>query len=133
MNLKLLTPTQVLVDTEVQKISVEMLDGFFTLLPKHIDFVDALKNGILSYTVNGKTSYAACNKGVLVKKGPQVCVSTSFAILGSNLADLKKMIVTTFREMEEGHKELNLSMARLELGLTKGLIALNKGGNNVGL
>ena len=130
MILKLLTPTQVLIDADVQKIDVEALDGFFTLLPKHIDFVTALKNGILTYVKDGKKAYAACDHGVLVKKGNEVNVSVSFAVLGDDLNSLKHTISTTFKAMEEERKEVNLSMARLELGLTKGLIALSKGNEN---
>ena len=133
MNLKLLTPTQILINAEVQKIDVEALDGFFTLLPKHIDFVDTLKSGIVTYVSNGKTAYAACNHGVVVKKGSDVYISTPFAVLGSSLDELKKTIATTFKEMEQERKELNLSMARLELGLTKGLMMLSKGESNVGI
>ena len=35
--------------------------------------------------------------------------------------------------MEQERKELNLSMARLELGLTKGLLSLNGGEAHAGL
>ena len=127
MNLKLLTPTQILIDTDIDKIDVEALDGFFTLLPRHIDFVTALKDSVIRYTVNGQVLYAACDHGVLVKKGDSVRISTSLAILSDSLDALKKTIATTFKEMEQERKQLNLSMARLEIGLTKGLMTLNQG------
>lgn len=133
MNFKLLTPTQVLFDGPIDKIDVEAIDGFFTLLPRHIDFVTALKSGIVRYTINGQTHYAACDHGVLVKKGDIVRVSTALAIMSNNLESLKKTIATTFKEMEQERKELNLSMARLELGLTKGLMNLSKGEAHAGI
>ena len=131
MNFKLFTPTEILLDTPIDKIDVEALDGFFTLLPRHIDFVTALKSGILTYTTNGKKRYIACNHGVLVKKADTVRVSTALAILNDDLDSLKKTIAITFKNMEQERKELNLSMARLELSLAKGLIGLSKGGTNV--
>ncbi len=127
MNLILSTPTEILVNTAIEKIEVEAIDGFFTLLPKHIDFVTALKSGIISYVANGKKHYAACDHGVLVKKGAEVHLSTAMAVLGENLDVLQKTIDTTFKQLEQERKELNLSMTRLELGLTKGLMSLNKG------
>ncbi|MBQ3696086.1 MAG: F0F1 ATP synthase subunit epsilon [Alphaproteobacteria bacterium] len=133
MNLKLLTPTQILVDTPIEKIDVEALDGFFTLLPRHIDFVTALKSGILTYVVNEKKYYAACDHGVLVKKGDDVRVSTTLAVLGKDLDSLKQTIATTFKSMEQERKELNISITRLELGLTKGLMSLSKGEPNAGI
>ena len=133
MNLKLLTPTQILLDVSIEKLDVEALDGFFTLLPRHIDFVTALKSSILSYEVNGQKYYAACDHGVLVKMGDTVRVSTAMAVLENDLEKLKQTIKTTFKNMEQERKELNLSMARLELGLTKGLMSLSKGESNAGL
>lgn len=132
MNFKLLIPTQILLDTPIEKIDVEALDGFFTLLPKHIDFITALKSSIITYTVNGKNLYAACDRGVLIKRGDSVRVSTPLAVLSDNLDTLKKTIATTFKNMEQERKELNLSMARLELGLTKGLMHLSQGGDHAG-
>lgn len=127
MILKLLTPTQILLDIPIDKVDVEVIDGRFTLLPKHIDFVSTLTNGILSYVVQGQKKYAACDYGVIVKKGDVVSVSTAFAVLGDDLAQLQKDIANTFKEMEQERKEMNLSMSRLELGLTKGLMSLSKG------
>lgn len=133
MDLKLVTPMQIVLDASIEKIDVEALDGFFTLLPKHIDFISALKSGIITYVINGKKNYAACDHGVLVKKGNSVYISTTVAILADSLDELKKTITTTFKDMEQERKELNLSMARLELGLTKGLMSLSKGESHAGI
>ena len=133
MNLKLITPMQVILDTPIEKIDVEALDGFFTLLPKHIDFITALKSSIITYVIEGKKYYAACDHGVLVKQGHSVRISTTMTVLANNLDELKETIATTFKDMEQERKELNLSMARLELGLTKGLMNLNKGGSHAGI
>lgn len=127
MNLQLFTPTQILLNTPIEKIDVEAIDGFFTLLSRHIDFITALKSSILTYTVGGQKFYAACDHGVLVKKGDLVRVSTAVAVLSDNIETLKETIATSFKEMEQERKELNISMGRLELGLTKGLINLNRG------
>ena len=126
MNLQLFTPTQILLNTPIEKIDVETIDGFFTLLPRHIDFVTTLKSGIMTYTINDKKYYAACDRGVLVKKGDLVRISTPFALIDNDLESLKKTIETSFKEMEEERKELNLSVGRLELGLAKGLTSLNQ-------
>jgi F-type H+-transporting ATPase subunit epsilon len=133
MNLKLITPMQVILDTSIDKIDVEALDGFFTLLPRHIDFITALKSSIVTYVIKDKRYYAACEHGVLVKRGDSVRISTPMAVLGESLEVLKKTIATTFKDMEQERKELNLSMARLELGLTKGLMSLSEGGSHAGI
>ena len=134
MNLKVMTPYSVVLNIPVSQVTVEAVDGFFTLKPKHIDFINALKAGIISYKKEGKESFVACNRGVVVKKGEEVSISTPLAILGESLDELKKKIAIDFQAMEEERKEVRLSMARLEVGLTKGLANLSvAGGVNAGI
>jgi len=45
MQLKVLLPTQVLVDEPVSKVVAEGEDGSFCLLPRHVDFTSALVPG----------------------------------------------------------------------------------------
>ena len=132
MILKIMTPYSVILNTPVSQVTVDAVDGFFTLKPRHIDFVNALKAGILTYQKEGKEGFVACNHGVIVKKGDEVAISTPLAILGENLKELKKKIAIDFRNMEEERKEVRVSMARLEVGLTKGLASLSLAGGNDG-
>ena len=53
MKLKVLLPTEVLVDEEVQKIGAEAEDGELTLLPRHIDLTTTLAPGVLSFELPG--------------------------------------------------------------------------------
>ncbi len=134
MNLRVMTPYSVALNTPVSQVTLEAVDGFFTLKPKHMDFVNVLKPGILSYKKDGKEAFIACNRGVVVKKGDEVSISTPLAILGENLDDLKKKIAIDFQAMEQERKEVRVSMARLEVGLTKGLATLSvAGGSDAGI
>ena len=134
MNLRVMTPYSIALNTPVSQVTFEAVDGFFTLKPKHMDFVNVLKPGILSYKKDGKEAFIACNRGVVVKKGDEVSVSTPLAILGENLDDLKKKIAIDFQAMEQERKEVRVSMARLEVGLTKGLATLSvAGGSDAGI
>jgi len=134
MNLRVMTPYSVALNTPVSQVTLEAVDGFFTLKPKHMDFVNVLKPGILSYKKDGKEAFVACNRGVVVKRGDEVSISTPLAILGENLDDLKKKIAIDFQAMEQERKEVRVSMARLEVGLTKGLATLSvAGGADAGI
>ena len=134
MKLRIFSPIGVILETPVQQIDFESISGFFTLLPKHTDIVSALKIGILRYKTNNTISYVACNKGVLVKKNDTVSVSTKMAILGTDLKELETKITTDFKMMEEERKEINTTMAKLEISLAKGIMSLkNIGENNVGI
>ncbi len=123
-----------MLDTEISKIVFESINGFHTFLPRHVDCVSALTDGIISYEHAGKTAYVACNHGVIVKKGKDVSISTGVAILGNDPGTLAERIDTEFKAMEEERKEMNASIAKLEIGLQKGLMALHKnGGDHAGL
>jgi len=68
MNLKVLLPTEVLIDEEVRKVTAEAENGFFCLLPRHIDFATALIPGLLSFEDSeGRETFVAVDEGVLVK------------------------------------------------------------------
>lgn len=128
MILKVITPYSIALNTTVSQVTLEAVDGFFTLKPKHIDFVDALKASIIAYKKDEKEFFIACNRGVIVKKGEEISISTPLAIMGGNLEELKKKITIDFQVMEEERKEVRVSMARLEVGLTKGLATLSVAG-----
>lgn len=132
MNLRIMMPYTVAFNGSVSQITLDAIDGFFTLKPKHMDFINALKTGIISYKKDEKEFFIACSGGVIVKKGEDVFISTPMAILGENLDELKKKIAIDFQNMEEERKEVRVSMARLEVGLTKGLSSLTLPGGTDG-
>lgn len=127
MKLILLTPFGTIAQSQITKVSMETLDGYRTLLPKHIDFVAALKTNIVVYTeTDGAEKYAACHRGVAVKKGDIVTITSQNILLGNTLEELEKIIATDFKQNEEKRKELNTAMARLELGVIRGFTLLSK-------
>ena len=130
ITLRISLPFQILVNEQIQKITVESVDGFHTLLPKHIDYATALKTSIVQYiNKKGVTCYVACDEGILIKKGENISLSTRLGIKSNNLKELKKIIETTFKRMEEDRKETNKTLTKLELTLARGLMELNKGEN----
>lgn len=130
LKLRIFTPVGIALETPVDQVDFEAINGFFTILPRHADMVSALKIGILSYTVEDQKTFVACNKGVLVKKNNVVSVSTKMAIIGTDLKELEEKIKTDFKAIEQERKEINTTMAKLEIGLAKGILSLNQGGTN---
>ena len=111
----------VVLQEPVQKISFEAIDGYRTLLPKHVDFVSALQVSIVTYDdMDNHRKYMACHSGIVVKKGEHVTITVQGALVRQTLEDLQEAIVVEFKENEEQRKELNTAMARLEIGLVRG-------------
>ena len=114
MRLKVLLPTQVLVDEEVSKVVAEAENGAFCLLPRHVDMVTALSSGILSYWTGAGEHFLAVDEGTLVKVGSQVLVSTPYAVADQSLHALKSTITREFRALDEHERQTKNALARLE-------------------
>lgn len=120
MRLRILLPTQVLVDASVSKVVAEAENGSFGLLPRHIDVVTALVPGILTYVdSDGRQQHVGIDEGILVKCGDEVRVATGRAIRGTNLEALKRDVERWFLEMDEQAAIARTAMARLEAGVVR--------------
>lgn len=127
MKLTVWLPTEILMQEEVTRIKAEAPNGWFGLLPRHIDFVTALVPGVLIFTrTSGTEEYLAIDRGILVKCGPEVSVSTRAAVRSANLDQLRKDIEARFQAEEEREKKTLASEVKLEADLVRGLLELEK-------
>lgn len=108
-------PDGVLLEEEVLQVTAEAENGFFTILPRHIDFVAALVPGIFSYiTPDDHENFMALDEGVLVKQEDKVFVSATRAIPGDDLEELEETVRTELMVLGENEKKARTVMARLE-------------------
>ncbi len=122
MMLKLILPSGVLLKQEAVKVVAEAQNGSFCLLPRHVDFVAALVPGILSLTApNGEESFFAVDEGILVKRGPEVLVSTWNAVQGK-LGELRQAVRAQFRELDEDEQKARRALDRLEASLLRQIV-----------
>jgi F-type H+-transporting ATPase subunit epsilon len=127
MILTVRTPTEIFLQEEVTKIKAQALNGWFGMLPKHIDFVTALVPGVLAFAPVGKPEqYLAMEQGILVKCGPAVSVSTRAAVRGTDLEQLKRAVREQFKAEEERQKESFAFELKLEADLVRGLLELER-------
>lgn len=117
MRLRVLLPTQVLVDAPVTKVIAAAENGEFCLLPRHVDFVAALDPGVVSFFDEaGLESFAAVDAAILVKCGREVLVSTPSGVVGTDLAQLQALVEEHFVELDEHERKARAALARLEAG-----------------
>ena len=134
MKLTVFTPLGTVLKGKIRKVTVETLNGYHTLLPKHVDFAAVMGANIVScVTEDGEEKYVACHRGIVVKKGEAVTITVQDAVVGSTLDELAVVIDTEFKQNDEKRKELNSAMARLELGIVRGFGQLSKGESNGGI
>ncbi len=119
MNLKLLLPFEILVETsDVLRIVVENLEGAFGLLPRRLDCVSVLVPGILFYeTATEGNCYLAIDEGVLIKTGSNVLISVRRAIQGTDLGQLHASVDEEFMALNERELGLRTLSAKLDVGI----------------
>ena len=74
MKLKIVTPTRILVDTEVDEILAPGAEGQFGVLPQHVTFLGLLDLGVLSYVVAGETKSVVVHGGYAEVLGEDVTI-----------------------------------------------------------
>ena len=125
MRLKLLLPSEILLDQEVVKVTAEAEDGFFSLLPRHVDFVSALVPGLLAYeTADNQEHFVAIDEGLLVKVGDEVLVSTRNAAKGADLGQLERQVREQFQSLDERERSARSAMARIEADFVRRFLEL---------
>lgn len=119
MLVKVILPSGVLLEQAAAKVVAEAQNGSFCLLPRHIDFVAALVPGILALTSqDGEETFLAVDEGVLVKRGPDVLISTWNAVQGK-LGELRQAVRAQLRELDEEEQKARLALDRLETSLVR--------------
>jgi F-type H+-transporting ATPase subunit epsilon len=126
MKLKVLMPTKIFAEEEVAKISGEALNGSFTILPRHVDFVTVLQAGLLYYESKDGETFLAVDKGVLLKAGEEVLVSVKDAVKAKNLNDVRREVEKRYQELNEKEKKSRSVLARFESDFVRRFLELEK-------
>lgn len=128
MRLRVLAPTHLAVDREVDAVVAEAIDGSFCLLPHHVDLVAPLATSLLAYRADGEETFLAVDGGTLVKCGDEVLVSSPRVVSGPGLDDLRTTIAASFRTLEDRERTARAALARLETDLLRRFVELEHHG-----
>ena len=129
MNLKVLLPSEIFIEQEVNKVTAEAANGSFCMLPHHIDFVASLVPGLFSYEgADGVQVVLAMDEGVVIKQGADVLVSTRNAVRGQDMETLRQVVEEQFQEMDEREKKARTAAAKLEADLVRRFMELKEHG-----
>lgn len=125
MHLKVMQPTNGLIDERVTKVTAEGEEGSFCLLPQHVDWVAALVPGILSFELEtGEEIFLAIDEGILVKQGDMVLVSVRSAVRGVDLETLHQTVQQQFRQLDEQERQARSTLVRLETSFVREFMEL---------
>ncbi|MCD6224342.1 MAG: F0F1 ATP synthase subunit epsilon [Deltaproteobacteria bacterium] len=126
MRLQICHPSEIFINTEVNKVVAESPRGSFCILPRHIDIVMALVPGILAYFNDaGEESFIAINGGIMVKQETKLLIATRMAIKGE-LGTLKKKVEEFMDAVDEKERKTLSSLARLEADFIHRFLEIGK-------
>ena len=129
IQLRIYLPTEVFYQQDtVSKIVAEGLEGYFTLLPKHIDYVSVLVPGIMTIELaNNSTTYIAVDQGTLVKCGNEVNVSVRNGVQGESIEKLSEVVDNQFKKIDDMEKKARAILTGLEFNMLKRFSELKHG------
>ena len=110
----MIIPSKSILNQEADKITAPGSEGFFQILPRHIDFVSSLVPGILSIFHGESILYYAIDRGFLVKKESKVYIVCLKAIAGLDLETLSQTVEDNYRQLGEKEKKINTVLRKLE-------------------
>lgn len=128
MTVSIFLPTEVFLEkNEIRKISAEGMEGWFTLLPEHIDYVAILTPSILTLEDHNREAlYFAVDHGTLVKRGKQVSISTRRAIHGKDIDSLAHVVEEELTAMDDLEKKARSVLVGMEHSIMQRFAELNK-------
>ena len=128
MEVSIYLPTEIYWQSgDIVKIIAEGLEGYYTLLPRHIDYVSVLVPGILTMKdQQGREMLFAVDYGTLIKQDEKVMVSTRNCVQGDNMATLAKIVEDQFEQLDDLEKKARTALAGLEHSMLQRFAELKK-------
>ncbi len=87
LKLKIVTPERIVLEEEVEQVTLPTTEGEITILPEHIPLIATLKSGDIVAMVNGEYIPMAVVGGFIEVKDDTVAVLADFAEHVSELSD----------------------------------------------
>jgi F-type H+-transporting ATPase subunit epsilon len=129
MILKVLLPSEEFLHAEATKVIAEAENGYFCLLPRHVDFVAALVPGLLFYDdPEGAEHFLSIDEGALVKCGEEVLVCTRHAVSGGALGELQQIVREQFEVLDDRERASRSAAAQLESGMVRRFMEFERHG-----
>lgn len=126
MRLKIITPRQVVLDTEVSQVFAQGSQGAFGLWAGDMDCLSDLVPGVLRYQApGGPPRHVGLAAGILVKKGSLVSVTTRSAYLSDDAAEASRRLRAEMRAAEDAERLEREALAMLDAEMQRQLRELH--------
>jgi F-type H+-transporting ATPase subunit epsilon len=128
MQLEVLTPDEIILNTDVEAIRVQLSDGWWGILPRHAPFLAHIVAGIMLYRQQGNTRYVALYQGTIeMQRRPdalqpdRVLVLTAAAEEGKDLSALEQALEKQRARLKKTAQEAHIEFTRARMALEHAL------------
>lgn len=126
LRLEVLTPDEIILDTDVEAIRVQLADGWWGILPGHAPFLAHILAGIMLYRRQGETRYVALYQGTLemqwrAGRPDGVLVLTAAAEEGADMVALEHVLEQQHAQLSQIASEAHIEFARARMALERAL------------
>ena len=125
MNLRITTPTRVIIDEPVAYVQAEGPDGRFGILPHHEPYLTSLVPSIIVYRLAGggqSERYVAVRQGVLRVTAEGVHVAARDAHASDSLAALEEEVRRSRRHRDDRSYRSTRSLYHMQLAAWRRLV-----------
>lgn len=128
MNLRIVTPLSVVVDTQIDALRAEDASGSFGILSGHAPFLTALTVCIVSWNKDATEHFCAVRGGMLNVIGDTVSIATREAVAGDDLATLDSEVLQRFQTDADAEKVDRNETVQLQLNAIRQMVTRLHGG-----
>jgi len=126
MQLEIITPDEIILNTDVEAIRVQLSDGWWGILPRHAPFLAHVIAGIMLYRRQEDTHYVALYQGTIeVERRPakpnRVLVLTAAAEEGEDLTALEHALERQRARLNQIAQEAHIECTRARMALERAL------------
>lgn len=127
MRLRVLTPSEVVLEQDVVHVTAEDVTGSLGIRPGHAPMVTPLVPGIvIARSDSGSEKFVAVNGGVMMVVGDTVEVVSRHAVAGADLAGLTNKVVAGFEKEHEEDKANRTAFEKLRMSFLRGVVEFDR-------
>lgn len=114
---ELVSPERLLMDVEVDRVTVPGTEGYFGVLPGHAPVMSAIKPGVVEVLSEGETTRLFIKGGFaeVTPEGLVILAEEAIALKDLNRADLEQRLKNAQEDLEDAKSDEERSQAQAHL------------------
>ena len=123
-HLKVITPNNIVLDTDVEQIIARSVDGEIGILPEHIPLITPLSTAPFQYFSGGERKVAAVLGGMMEVSKEGVTIISDHAALAENIDSVVAEKEKEIAQAKLAQKKDKIDVQKAEMELTRLLVML---------